>query len=454
MTLETTTVRVDEVIDRSSLSRFQIVTIALCGIVAILDGFDTQAIAFVAPLIAREWQVDTSSFGPVFGAGLLGLTVGALVFGPVADRLGRKSVIILSTLIFGVFALLTPFSQNISMLLALRFLTGVGLGGAMPNIIALTSEYSPSRRRATLVTLMFCGFPLGAVLGGLISAPLMQAYGWKAVFVLGGVLPLLLLPVLWAWLPESIRFLVNKGGAQAEVGNFVRRIDPKVAISADTRFAVEEQRIQGSPIRQLFAGSRASGTILLWIVFFSNLLIMYFLINWLPAVLQQAGLPIERAIIGTVILNAGGIVGGLLLGSMVDRRGPYGILTLGYALAAAAVATIGLIGALGTPLLMTTIFVAGFFVIGSQFCMNALAANFYPTGVRSTGVGWALGVGRIGSIIGPVLGGILIALAWNTTSIFVAIAVPAVVASVAVFLIGRLGGKRQMLPDTDLVRSH
>src|SRR4051794_28844427 len=196
------------VIDRVPLSRLQWMTIVLCGIVAILDGFDTQAIAFVAPLIAKDMQTEMSAFGPVFGAGLLGLTVGALAFGPIADRVGRKPVIIVLSLTFGVFALATPVVQSLEALMVMRFLTGLGLGGAMPNIIALTSEYSPKHRRATLVTLMFCGFPLGAVLGGLISAKPMAHYGWPAVFYLGGILPIVVLPFLMLWLPESIRFLV------------------------------------------------------------------------------------------------------------------------------------------------------------------------------------------------------------------------------------------------------
>ena len=195
---------VSAIIDRSRLSPLQRLAILLCAMVAILDGFDTQAIAFVAPVIARELGIESAVFGPVFGAGLLGLAVGALIFGPAADRFGRKPIIIVSTFVFGAFALLTSLSSSLSGLMLYRFLTGLGLGGAMPNIIALTSEYSPSRKRATLVTLMFCGFPLGAVLGGLVSAHLIAAYGWHAVFYMGGILPLVLLPFLWLGLPESV----------------------------------------------------------------------------------------------------------------------------------------------------------------------------------------------------------------------------------------------------------
>jgi AAHS family 4-hydroxybenzoate transporter-like MFS transporter len=316
------------VIDRMPLGRLQWLTIILCGLVAILDGFDTQAIAFVAPLIARDLQLEMAAFGPVFGAGLLGLTVGALALGPAADRWGRKPVIITSTLIFGLFALLTPIADSLNALMLMRFLTGLGLGGAMPNIIALTSEYAPKAKRATLVTLMFCGFPLGAVLGGLLSAQLMANFGWQVVFYLGGILPLALLPALLLWLPESIRYLVARGSGQDRPLAILRRLDPAGGYGDGTRCVLPEETVTGSPIAQLLTQGRAFGTGLLWIVFFCNLLILYFLINWLPSVLQQAGMPIERAIIATVVLNAGGIIGGLTLGQLVDRRQPFGILTV------------------------------------------------------------------------------------------------------------------------------
>jgi AAHS family 4-hydroxybenzoate transporter-like MFS transporter len=315
----------------------------------------------------------------------------------------------------------------------------------MPNIIALTSEYAPRSKRATLVTLMFCGFPLGAVLGGLVSAKLIPAFGWPAVFYLGGILPLLLIPFLWFGLPESIRFLVARGTSHDRPLAILRRVDPAAGYGPATRCILAEEKSAGTSIRQLFTDGRALVTCLFWVVFFSNLLMMYFLINWLPAVLQQAGMPIERAIIATVVLNAGGIVGGLLLGSLVDRRAPYGILTAAYAAAAVFVAAIGAVGSGSLALIMAAIFAAGFFVIGSQYCINALAANYYPTMLRSTGVGWALGIGRIGSIVGPVVGGLMIGFGWTAQQLFVAAAVPAVVASIGVFLIGCQSKPR---PDT------
>jgi AAHS family 4-hydroxybenzoate transporter-like MFS transporter len=424
----------ESIIDRLPIGRFQAVAIMLCGLVAILDGFDTQAIAFVAPVIAGEWSVESTIFGPVFGAGLLGLTFGAIIFGPLADGIGRKWVIIVSTLVFGMFALATAWATDIRTLIILRFLTGLGLGGAMPNIIALTSEYVPARSRATLITLMFCGFPLGAVLGGLLSARLIGSFGWQSVFYLGGFLPALLLPFLCLWLPESVRFLLVKRSAMAEVRALMQRIDP-ASVHDDTSFSTKETKETRAPVVVLFSKEMVVVTLLMWVIFFANLLILYFLINWLPSLLREAGFPIERAIIATVLLNAGGIVGGLILSRLVDRRNAHGILTFSFTAAAIMVGVIGYLTP-SLPLLLAAVFVAGFFVIGSQFGMNYLAAAYYPTSIRSTGVGWALGIGRIGSIVGPVLGGIVIGMGWSPQMIFLACAVPALVSAVAVFVIG------------------
>jgi AAHS family 4-hydroxybenzoate transporter-like MFS transporter len=443
--IDTTVVDVSTLIDRNRLGRIQVVAILLCGLIAILDGFDTQAIAFVAPVVARDWGLDVSAFGPVFGSGLLGLMLGALVFGPVADHVGRKRVLIGATLWFGVFAALTGTADSMAELLAYRFVTGIGLGAALPNVIALTSEYAPARSRATLITVMFCGFPLGAVLGGLASAPLIAAFGWPAVFYMGGILPLLLAPALVLWLPESIRFLVQRGGSAARVAAICGRIDGGRAYDAGQRFVIDDKKLDGMPVKHLFREQRGWGTAALWLVFFCNLLLIYFLINWLPSVLREAGLSLDRAIIGTVALNAGGIAGGLALGRLIDRRGPFGVLGGAYLVGALFIVLIGSLDA-GVGGLMAVIALTGFCVLGTQFGINALAASYYPTSIRSTGVGWALGIGRIGSIVGPVVGGIVLALDWSIAEIFLVTAVPAVIAALGVLMLKLLASGSEERP--------
>ncbi|WP_051390020.1 MFS transporter [Bradyrhizobium sp. Ec3.3] len=429
-------VDVTEVIEEARFGRLQLLILVLCAWIALLDGFDTQAIAYVAPVIAEQWGIAMAGFGPIFGAGLAGLTVGAFVLSPAADRFGRKGVILLSVLLFGIFALVTARATTLNELLVYRFLTGLGLGGAMPNIIALTSEYAPKRMRALLIAIMFCGFPLGSTIGGVISAPLIGALGWQAVFVVGGVLPLVTLIVLLIWLPESIRYLMTRDVADERIGRLVARLDPTISPTAVSRYAMHGSKASGFPVTKLLGEGRASMTVLLWIAFFMNLLVMYFLVNWMPSLLKASGLPLNIAILSTAVLNAGGVAGAVVLGRFVDRLDPY--LVLGGAYSASALFIAGIaFGSANVWTLMISTFLAGFGVVGAQIGMNALAASLYPTEIRSTGVGWALGVGRIGSIIGPVAGGVLLGFGWTAQSVVLTAAVPAMLAGLAVIALRR-----------------
>src|SRR3954467_3211056 len=244
----TSAIDVAEFIDRQPVGGFQIKLLATCAAVLFLDGFDTQAIGYVAPALAKEWGLTKAALGPVFSAGLFGLMIGALMFGPLADRIGRKKIILFSTLAFGIGTLATAFVQDVNTLLVIRFLTGLGLGGAMPNTIAMTSEFNPQRRRATMVMIMFCGFSLGAALGGLLAAALIPQFGWRSVFVVGGAAPLLLVPVLVLKLPESVRFLALTGRANARVGELLGLINPKAVLAPATQFVVHEPGLAGIPM--------------------------------------------------------------------------------------------------------------------------------------------------------------------------------------------------------------
>ncbi|MEO8318210.1 MAG: MFS transporter [Bradyrhizobium sp.] len=429
---------VAEFIDRQPVGGFQIRLLLTCAAVLFLDGFDTQAIGYVAPALAKEWGLTKAALGPVFSAGLFGLMIGALVFGPLADRIGRKKIIIFSTLAFGIGTLATAFISDVNTLLAIRFLTGLGLGGAMPNAVAMTSEFSPHRRRATMVMVMFCGFSIGAALGGLLAAALIPQFGWRSVFLVGGVAPLLLVPILALRLPESVRFLALTGQAHARVAGLLGQIDPKAAFTPATQFFVHEPRLTGMPVRHLFREGRMLPTLLLWVVFFMSLLDLYFLSNWLPTVLNDLGASVSSAALIGSMLQIGGVVGTFALGSVIDRFS-FRALALVYF---GAVFAVGAIGQLGhsTALVTTAIFAAGFCIVGGQIAANALAATFYPTAVRSTGVGWALGIGRIGSIVGPLVGGALLTAKWSTGSVFLAAASAALCAALAAFLLSRLAG--------------
>ena len=429
---------VAEFIDAQPVGGFQIRLLLTCAAVLFLDGFDTTAIGYVAPSLAREWGLSRGALGPVFSAGLFGLMIGALVFGPLADRIGRKKIIILSTLAFGIGALVTAFVQDVNTLLAIRFLTGLGLGGAMPNTIALTSEFSPHRRRATMVLLMFCGFSIGAALGGFLAAGLIPYFGWRSVFIVGGAAPLLLVPILVLKLPESVRFLALTGRANERVAQLLGFINPTAVFAPATRFVVHEPELVGMPVLHLFKSGRTLVTLLLWVVFFMSLLDLYFLSNWLPTVLNDLGASVsEAAAIGSM-LQVGGVVAIFALGNIIDRFS-FRALALLYFV---AVFAIGAIGQLGHSVVFVTlaIFVAGFCIVGGQTSANALAAGYYPTSVRASGVGWALGIGRIGSIVGPLVGGALMTLKWSTGEVFITAAAAALCAALAAFSLSRLAG--------------
>src|SRR6266436_2769774 len=366
------TVDVADFIDRQPVGGFQIRLLLTCAAVLFLDGFDTQAIGYVAPALAKEWGLTKGALGPVFSAGLFGLMIGALLFGPLADRIGRKRIIILSTLAFGTCALLTAFVQDVNTLLAIRFLTGLGLGGAMPNAVAMTSEFNPRRRRATMVMIMFCGFSVGAALGGLLAAALIPQFGWRSVFVVGGAAPLLLVPILALRLPESVRFLALTGHANARVAELLALINPKAAFAAATQFVVHEPALAGMPVQHLFREKRTLPTLLLWVVFFMSLLDLYFLTNWLPTVLNDLGASVSASAAIGSMLQVGGVVGTFALGSIIDRFS-FRALALVYFLAVFAV---GAIGQLGHSVVFVTlaIFAAGFCIVGGQIAAAALAA--------------------------------------------------------------------------------
>jgi MFS transporter, AAHS family, 4-hydroxybenzoate transporter len=423
-------------IDRQPVGGFQIRLLLTCAAVLFLDGFDTQAMGYVAPALAKEWGLSKAALGPVFSAGLFGLMIGALVLGPLADRVGRKTIIILSTLAFGIGALATAAVQDVTTLLVIRFLTGLGLGGAMPNAIAMTSEFNPQRRRATMVMIMFCGFSVGAALGGMLAAGLIPYLGWRSVFVVGGIAPLIMVPILALKLPESVRFLALHGNAPARVAELLGRISPRTAFASDARFVINETHLAGLPVTHLFREGRAATTLLLWVVFFMSLLDLYFLSNWLPTVLNDLGASVSEAVAIGSMLQVGGVVGTFALGSLIDRFS-FRALALVYF---GAVFAIGAIGQLSHSAVLVTIaiFAAGFCIVGGQIAANALAAAFYPTSVKATGVGWALGIGRIGSIVGPVVGGVLLEQKWSAAAVFMAAAGAALCAALAAFSLSRL----------------
>ena len=426
----------DRALDSAKVTAFQTTIIGLCALMAMIDGMDTQAIGMVAPAIASDWQVPAAAFGPVFGCSLFSGLIGALVVGQAGDRFGRKPVLIFSVLVLALGSLATPFTHSISALLIVRLVTGFGLGGALPIIISITSEFSPKRLRLNIVALMYCGFPFGSVLGGVLAAQFIPRFGWASIFYIGGVIPLILIPTFALIMPESISFLASNG-KRDEVEALSRRLGLKL----DDLTAVQSNPPARATVRRLFAEGRAIGTLFLWTTLFLSLLLTVFLVSWMPLVAHHAGLGIKSAVLGVAALNLGGIVGCFLIGWISKHFRSILPIAVAYALGGAAVALIGLVVQSGQILLGVS-FAAGILTVGSQMCAVSLCASFYESALRSTGVGWALGIGRVGAIIGPVIGGVLIAQHVATPTLFLIAGAVSFGAGAAVFGIARVTHRR------------
>ena len=425
------------ILDQARLRVFQLRAMIVCFVVVALDGFDTQSIAFVAPALRNSWGVSPELFGPLFGAGLFGTLIGSIALGSLADRFGRKPMLLISTLVFGVMTLSCATADSMGQLGLYRFIAGLGLGGAIPNILALVSEYSPKAIRSTAIVITFAGFPIGAVIGGMASARIIPVLGWESVFIAGGVLPLLTLPLIAIWVPESARFLAMRHGLGARLKRILQSVEPTLDEVAINRLKMPTKQPAHIPVGNLFSHGRGTWTILLWILTFTTLLLGYFLVNWTPLLLADAGLDHHQAIMGVVALNLGGILGGFIIGRISDRRGPFMALATAFFIGSIFVATVGFMIESTADTLLALIFVVGFCVFGAQLNLSAISANYYPVFMRSTGIGWNMGIGRFGSVVGPTIGGAMIAYGLSRGDMFISAAVPAVLAAVIVLIMAR-----------------
>ncbi len=428
-------VEINAIIRGARINRFHILIVALCTTVAIFDGFDTQIIAYVGPMIVRDFHIPFSSLGTLFGAGMVGLTIGALCLPILADIFGRKPLIMVATGLFALLSILTVSVDSFTGLLILRVLTGLGLGAALPNVVALVSEYAPNGMRV-LVNITLGGFGCGALLAGAVSSFLLPLYGWHSMFYVGGAIPLISLLLLAIWLPELLPFMVLKDAPAERVARLLKKVDPAQNFDPLPRFTVQEKKLTGFTVQHLFKDGRTAMTALLWLAQFMNLLVLLFMLNWTPSLLREAGLSLQASIWTTVGFSVGGVFGAILVGRLMDLGNPFIVLSMTLFGTACCITLVA--HAIGDPMILAiAVGITGFGVAGSQNSLNTVSGMLYPTAIRSTGVGWSLGIGRIGSIVGPTLGGILIAAHWDVAMIINVQAVPALIASICVLCLPR-----------------
>jgi AAHS family 4-hydroxybenzoate transporter-like MFS transporter len=404
--------------------------------VVVADGMDVAIMGFVTPSILTEWSISRPAFGIVISAAPFGLVVGALVAGPSSDRFGRKPVLVVSVLIMGLLTLATAWASSATEMAVLRFLAGTGMGAAMPNASTLLSEYAPQRRRSLLITIMFTGFNLGSAVIGFAAGYMIPHYGWRSVLMLGGIVPLALVPFLILFLPESARLLALRGAASQKIGATLGRVTG-YRFSGDETFVSAEPPLQTrTPIGVLFSHRYAVMTIALWVTYFMGLMVIYLLTGWLPTLMKDAGLDISTAANVTAMFQIGGTIGAIIVGWVMDKARPALAIAAAYLGGGLCIFAISQFGVLSTALALL-VFSAGFCMSGAQTGLNAYAPGLYPTVARATGVSWMLGMGRFGSIFGSAIGGALLGSGYGFSAILGMLAAPAVCAAIAVLLTQR-----------------
>jgi benzoate transport len=405
------------------------VVVALCTIINMMDGFDVLAISFAAPEVAREWGLQPTQLGLLFSAGLAGMTVGALVLSPLADILGRRTILLTCLFVISAAMILSAYAQGLTSLALFRFLTGLGIGGMLSGINTVTAEYAPERQRNFAIGLVTCGYPIGATLGGIAAIPLIAQFGWPSVFLFGGFLSLVMIPIVWVALPESLAFLLSRQPRDALVraNALLRRLE-RPQLASLPQPAARDGKGRKS-LFDIFDSSLIAGTLLIVTAFFMNMLSFYFVMSWTPKVIVDMGLSTQVGISASVAINMFGVVGGILCGYLAGRFGLARVTGIYMLMTFVGMVVFSFMPADFTLLMVASAFL-GFFLLGTMVGLYAIVAVVFPTHVRATGTGVAIGIGRLGAIVGPYLGGILIAAGWQRPLYWAALGVPVLIAAV------------------------
>lgn len=427
---------VNDVIDNATFTRFHWKVLFWCTLIIIFDGYDLVIYGVVLPLLMEQWNLNPYVAGLLGSSALFGMMFGAMGFGMLSDRLGRKKTILMCVVLFSLTTVINGFATTPWQFGILRFIAGLGIGGVMPNVVSLMSEYSPKKSRSTLVALMFSGYAVGGMMSAGLGIWIVPNFGWEIMFYLAAV-PLLLLPLMMKFLPESVAFLMAQKG-EGEARSILQKVAPVHDISEMDTLTVPATTESKAPVLELFRGGRAFSTVMFWIAFFCCLLMVYALGSWLPKLMSLAGYELSSSLMFLMVLNIGAIFGAVGGGWLADRLSLRTVLVSFFILASVSLVMLGY----ESPMwfLYTLMGVAGATTIGSQILLYAYVAQYYPTSIRSTGLGWASGIGRNGAIVGPMIGGTLLALALPHHMNFLALAIPGAIATVAIALVGRQFG--------------
>jgi AAHS family 4-hydroxybenzoate transporter-like MFS transporter len=438
---EQAVVPVSRMLDERGLGSFQIKLLIWSFFVVLIDGYDIGAIAFAAPHLVRDWKINPHALGPVFSASLIGILFGSAIFGWIGDRYGRKAALIWANLLFGVFTFWAAYATNLDQMFWLRLFAGIGIGGVIPNVVAINAESAPRRLRATMALIAVGCVPIGGAIPGVISALYVPQYGWPILFQIGGIVPVIIGLAGFFGLPESIKYMTLHESQRGQMEKLIHDINPDLKIPANARFVLEDEREQFSGFNPayLFRQGLQVITPLTWLLFALNLMGFFFLLSWTPTLMTAAKLPPAAAALSGTAMQVGGTVGSLLLCFWLQRQRFFAVAIL-FVLAVPVVGSIGFAGLTSQAALLTATFFAGFLVLGIQSGINVAGAMIYPTSLRSNGSGWQLGLGRIGSIVGPFVGAQFVGM--PVQNLYMWSAVPFALGAVVCFIVHRLNQAR------------
>ena len=432
MTSVTDTLNVEAQIDAQPMSTYQMWVVFLGGLILFIDGLDVQLVSYIGPKILKEWDISRTLLGTIFSSMIWGLLIGFAFVAPLSIRFGHRPLVIINMVVFGLATMAAYFVHEPTLMIVLRVIAGIGLAGVIPSGVALTGEFSPIRRRSTCIALIYCGYSFGTMAAGLLAGAIIEQYGWRTHMVIGGLIPIAIAVFLYFTMPESPEFLISKHKPRETIAKLMRRVAPSAPINESTTFAVTNARESALAVAQLFQNGRTLGTLMLWLALFMNLMVVFFALQWLPSIFTMVGYTQAQATTAATWATSGGILAALILGPLMDRFGPYRVIVVLFMIGGSFLFFTGLSAHSAAILATFMAFVATGSTSGIQKCINALMVFFYPTALRSTGLGWAFGIGRFGAMIGPVLAGFLFDLKWPVENVFNVYAIPMVIGGLAI----------------------